>query len=283
MKDFNIILDSLDTTSWIGSNVYDATYYINLNQLLDYNFDFTKNYKVSFSFKGSRSLPLIGNVIGVHLNNISNSLQTQTNLLGLLNVKYLGYLNAEVITNEEDNPSVYLRNLNNSSVLTVKIEILIVQGTNNRSYFPTDMLNWYKFLITDLTGVALDNYGSNTLNTTIQGGAVILEDEIISFPTIPSYIDLPDLDFTDYPTTALTISVWIKTTKTTQFTLFVLTGASIFQFRILPSSSNRCILQYSGNITIDYTQAENNDSFKLNDGRWKLITVVLGNVTEHKL
>ena len=50
MKDFNIILDSLDTTSWIGSNVYDATYYINLSQLLDYNFDFTKTYKVSFSF-----------------------------------------------------------------------------------------------------------------------------------------------------------------------------------------------------------------------------------------
>ena len=36
-------------------------------------------------------------------------------------------------------------------------------------------------------------------------------------------------------------------------------------------------------MTIDYTQAENNDSFKLNDGRWKLITVVLGNATTHKL
>ena len=116
MKDFNIILDSLDTTSWIGSNVYDATYYINFSQLLDYNFDFTKNYKVSFSFKGSRSLILLGNIVGVHLNNISNSLQTQNNLLGLLNVNFLGYLNAEVITNEEDNPPVYLKNLNNSSV-----------------------------------------------------------------------------------------------------------------------------------------------------------------------
>ena len=91
MTDFIITLDSLDTTSWIGSNVYDATYYINLNQLLDYNFDFTKNYKVSFSFKGSRSLILIGNVVGVSLNNISNSLQTQNNLLGLLNVNLFGY------------------------------------------------------------------------------------------------------------------------------------------------------------------------------------------------
>ena len=145
MSDFIITLDSLDTTSWIGENIYNATYYINFNQLLDYNFDFTKTYKVSFSFKGSRSLPLIGNVIGVSLNNISNSLQTQNNLLGLLNVKFLGYLNAEVKTNEEDNPPVYLRNLNNSSVLTVKIETLIYQTTNQRSYFTTDLLNWYRF------------------------------------------------------------------------------------------------------------------------------------------
>ena len=89
-----------------------------------------KTYKVSFSFKGSRSLILIGNVVGVSLNNISNSLQTQNNLLGLLNVKLVGSLNAEVITNEEDNPVVYLKNLNNSSVLTVKIEILIVLTVN---------------------------------------------------------------------------------------------------------------------------------------------------------
>ena len=178
MKDFNIILDSLDTTSWIGSGIYNATYYINLNQLLDYNFDFTKNYKVSFSFKGSRSLPLIGNVIGVSLNNISNSLQTQNNLLGLLNIKYLNYLNAEVKTNEEDNPPVYLKNLNNSSVLTVKITILIQQGINNRTYFPNDLLNYYKFLIADLTGKTLKNYGSNTLATTLGGGAVILQNKL---------------------------------------------------------------------------------------------------------
>ena len=225
-------------------------------------------------------MPLIGNVIRVSLNNISNSLQTQNNLLGLLNVKFLGYLNAEVKTLEEDNPPVYLRNLNNSSVLTVKIETLVFQTTNQRTYFTTDILNWYKFLITDLTGATLKNYGSNTLATTIGGGAVILQNEIISFPTIPSYIDIPDFDFTDYPTTAITISVWIRTTQTTQFTLFVLTGASIFQFRIIPSTSNRCLLQYGGIITIDYSD---NDSFKLNDGRWKLITVVLGNATTHKL
>ena len=86
MKDFNIILNSRDTTSWIGTDIYNAYYYINLSSLLDYNFDFTKNYKVSFSFKGSQSLILVGNVIGVYLNNISNSMKTQNNLLGLLKV-----------------------------------------------------------------------------------------------------------------------------------------------------------------------------------------------------
>ena len=36
MSDFIIILDSLDTKSWIGPDIYNATYYINLSQLLDY-------------------------------------------------------------------------------------------------------------------------------------------------------------------------------------------------------------------------------------------------------
>jgi len=34
---------------------------------------------------------------------------------------------------------------------------------------------------------------------------------------------------------------------------------------------------------MDYTEAENNNTFKLNNGKWNLITVVLGNVTTHKL
>ena len=52
--------------------------------MVDYNFNFTKNYEASSSVKGYRSVILIGNVV-VHLNNISNLLQTQTNLLCLLN------------------------------------------------------------------------------------------------------------------------------------------------------------------------------------------------------
>ena len=146
MKDFNIILNSRDTTSWIGTDIYNAYYYINLSSLLDYNFDFTKNYKVSFSFKGSQSLIIVGNVIGVYLNNISNSMKTQNNLLGLLNTKLLNVdLTADVLTNEEDNPSVYLTNINNTLILTLNIKTLIQQTTNNRSYFLTDLFYWYRF------------------------------------------------------------------------------------------------------------------------------------------
>ena len=87
-------------------------------------------------------------------------------------------------------------------------------------------------------------------------------------PTNSSFILLPDLDSTNHPTTALTISVWIRTTQTTNLTLFVLNSASTFTFRILPSNKSRCILQYGGNITVDYTEAENNNTFKLNNGKW---------------
>ena len=45
MSDFIITLDSLDTTSWIGSNIYDATYYINLSQLLVINLTLPKIIK----------------------------------------------------------------------------------------------------------------------------------------------------------------------------------------------------------------------------------------------
>jgi len=204
MSDFTIILDSLDTTSWIGPDIYNATYYINLSQLLDYNFSFTKNYKVSFSFKGSRSLILIGNVIGVYLNNISNSLQTQENLLGLLNIKLLD-LTADVVTNENDNSPVYIKNLNNSSILTLNIKTLISQTANTRSYFTGDLLNWYKFLLAD--GLDLVNYGTNPLAGDLFGNCQILEDGILSLPINPSFILLPDLDLTPYATTALTISV----------------------------------------------------------------------------
>ena len=79
----------------------------------------------------------------------------------------------EAITNKQDNPPVYLKILNNSSVLTVKIETLIYQTTNQRTYFTTDILNWYKFLKSDLIGTNLFNYGSNILlNTNLGGGAV---------------------------------------------------------------------------------------------------------------
>ena len=277
MKDFNIILNSRDTTSWIGTDIYNAYYYINLSSLLDYNFDFTKNYKVSFSFKGSQSLILVGNVIGVYLNNISNSMKTQNNLLGLLDTKLLN-LTADVLTNENDNPSVYLKNLNNTSVLTVNIQTLIQQTTNNRTYLENDLLYWYKFLIAD---VGIPNYGSNAFAAILGGNAQILENQIVSFGTVPSYLLFPSLDFTNYVATPLTISVWIKTTQLTQFTLFVCTGASVFQFRVFPSTNSRCILQYGGNITID--TIDNNNTFRLADGNWNLITVVFGNIPTHKL
>ena len=58
----------------------------------------------------------------------------------------------------------------------------------------------------------------------------------------------------------------------TTFTLFVLSGAAVFQLRIYPSLKNRVYLQYEGLATVDFTEAENNDTFKLNNGKWNLVT-----------
>jgi len=282
MTDFTIILNSRDTTSWIGTDIYNCYYYIDLCSLLDYNFDFTKNYKVSFSFKGSQSLIIVGNVIGVYLNNVSNSMKTQNNLLGLLNTKLLdGGLTADVITKEQDNPSVYLTNINNTSILTLNIKTLIQQTTNTRTYFLTDLLYWYRFFLSDAP--AIPNYVVGGAAATLGGNAVISADEVVTFGTVPSYLTLPDFDFTPYTTTPLTISVWIKTTQTTQFTLFSCVGTAVFQLRITPASGNRVFFQYGNNVTVDFSAIENNNTFNLADGNWNLVNVVFGNIPFHKL
>ena len=70
-NNFIIIINSLDLLSWNGSNIYNCNYYINLSSVLDYNYKFEKNYKITFSFKGNRSIVLVSDVVGIYLNNIS--------------------------------------------------------------------------------------------------------------------------------------------------------------------------------------------------------------------
>ena len=116
-----IILNSLDLLSWNGIDIYNCNYYINLSSVLDYNYKFEKNYKITFSFKGNRSIILVGDVVGVYLNSVSYNIQTQenkrnSNLLGLLNTKYFNKT-GEVITKETDNPPFIIKGLNNSSTL----------------------------------------------------------------------------------------------------------------------------------------------------------------------
>jgi fumarate reductase subunit C len=62
--------------------------------------------------------------------------------LFLPNIKLLD-LTADAVTNENDNSPVYIKNLNNSSILTLNIKTLISQTANTRSYFTGDLLNWY--------------------------------------------------------------------------------------------------------------------------------------------
>ena len=58
-NDFIITLNSADTTSWSGSNIYDCDYFINLNSIMNDN-DYEKTYKITFSFKSNKSVYFIG-------------------------------------------------------------------------------------------------------------------------------------------------------------------------------------------------------------------------------
>ena len=73
-NNFIITLNSRDTTSWYGANIYDCNYFINLNNILS-TIENAKTYKISFSFKSNKSLYLIGKVMGLYLNNITYSIK----------------------------------------------------------------------------------------------------------------------------------------------------------------------------------------------------------------
>ena len=78
-NDFIITLNSTDTTSWTGSNIYNCDYFINLNSIMNDN-DYEKTYKITFSFKSNKSVYFIGKEIGLHINNIIYSIKNQQNL-----------------------------------------------------------------------------------------------------------------------------------------------------------------------------------------------------------
>ena len=54
-NNFIITLNSRDTSSWYGSNIYDCNYFINSNNILS-TIENEKTYKITFSFKSNKSV-----------------------------------------------------------------------------------------------------------------------------------------------------------------------------------------------------------------------------------
>ena len=54
-NDFIISLNSQDTTSWLGLNIYNCNNFINLNNIIT-DIEYEKTYKITFSFKSNKSV-----------------------------------------------------------------------------------------------------------------------------------------------------------------------------------------------------------------------------------
>ena len=283
-NNFIIILNSLDLNSWNGSNIYDCNYYINLSSVLDYNYKFEKNYKITFSFKGNRSIVLVSDVVGVYLNNISYNTQTQqnqtnNNLIGLLNIKCFNKT-GEVTTKEQDNQPFIIKGLNHTSTLSISIKNLIQQTTNVRTLGLRNLINWYQFLINNNVGNNIYNY-ITLLNDGILTNGAINTDEILDLTSAGSYMNMPNFDFTPYPDgSPLSLSFWMNTTNQNDFCPVALQGSGTFVVTISPQNKNRVSMSYGGVQSILYL---NDNTFKLNNGKWFHITIILGNVASHKL
>ena len=283
-NNFMITLNSLNLLSWDGSDIYNCNYYINLSSVLDYNYKFEKNYKITFSFKGNRSIVLVGDVIGVYLNNVSYNIQTQenkrnSNLLGLLNTKYFNKT-GEVITKETDNPPFIIKGLNNSSTLSITVKFLILNTTNVRTLGLGNLINWYKFLINDKIGNNIYNY-ITLLNDGVLTNGTINNNDILDLTAAGSYMTMPTFDFTAYPSgSPLSLSFWISTTNPNSFCPVALQGNGNFIVTISPREKNKVSMFYGGIQSIVYL---NDNTFQLNNGDWFHLTIILGNVDTHKL
>ena len=201
-NNFIITLNSRDTSSWYGSNIYDCNYFINLNNILS-TIENEKTYKISFSFKSNKSVFLIGKVVGLYLNNITYSIKNQENynqtyLLGLLKTTSFKNYIVDATTTEDDNQRVILQGLNNTTTLSLRIKELLTSNLYDNSLTGLgNLINWYKFLLVDLITAIPNslvyNYKTTAYDGVLFNGATITEDGILDLTEPTSYLQFPVL------------------------------------------------------------------------------------------
>ena len=128
-KIYKVNLLSSDTTSWTGSSIYNATYFVNMKSIVHDVEDYKKAYKMTFAFKGFED----GNILfteiyAVHIDMakaVPITQYTQTNRLytGILNVsswagRGIGYFS----TLPDDNEGTYYTNIQDIDRIGIRVQ-----------------------------------------------------------------------------------------------------------------------------------------------------------------
>jgi hypothetical protein len=279
-NNFIITLNSRDTTSWYGSNIYDCNYFINLNNIFS-TIENEKTYKISFSFKSNKSIYLIGKVIGLYINNITYNIKNQENfnqtfLLGLLKTTSFQNYNVDVTTKEDDNQKVILQGLNNMTTLSLSIKTLLSSSLYDNTLTGLgNLINFYKFLLVDINAESVYNYKTLAYDGILFNGATIIENGILDLTSPTSYLQFPAFDWSLYETDPITFSGWFSTTNQNAFSLFAINNTR------LTLSGNNWVGYFNSTATVNYNGTQVGINFT--SGNWFHVVWVFGKIDIHKL
>jgi hypothetical protein len=283
-NDFIISLNSQDTTSWSGSNVYNCNYFINLNNIIT-DIEYEKTYKITFSFKSNKSVYLIGKTVGLHINNITYSIKNQQNLnqtflLGLLKTTSFQNYIVDGTTKEDDNTVLVLQGINNTTTLSLSIKTLLTSSLYDNTLTGLgNVINWYKFLLVDLVtqipNSLVYNYKTTAYDGVLYNGATITEDGILDLTSATSYLQFPAFNWSLYPTDPITFSCWFNTTNQNSFSLFAINNTRI------TLSGNNWVGYFNSTATVSFNGTPSGYNFT--SGKWFHLVWVFGNIGTHKL
>ena len=283
-NNFIITLNSRDTSSWYGSNIYDCNYFINLNNILS-TIENEKTYKISFSFKSNKSVFLIGKVVGLYLNNITYSIKNQQNfnqtfLLGLLKTTSFKNYIVDATTKEDTNQEVILQGLNNTTTLSLNIKTLLSSSLYDDSLTGLgNLINWYKFLLVDLITAIPNslvyNYKTTAYDGVLFNGATITQSEILDLTEPTSYLQFPTFNWSIYETDPISFSCWFSTTNQNAFSLFAINNTRI------TLSGNNWVGYFNSTATVSYNGTP--DGIKFTNGKWFHVVWIFGKIDIHKL
>lgn len=128
-KIYKVNLLSTDTTSWTGTSIYNATYFVNMRSIVHNVEDYKKAYKMLFSFKGLEDANILTTEIyAVHIDMAKAVPITQYTTTNRL---YTGVLNQEAwfgrgigyfSTKPDDNEGTFYTNIQDIDRIGIRVQ-----------------------------------------------------------------------------------------------------------------------------------------------------------------